>query len=1671
MSGKLWEFFLRDDVESFRSVLASASYKNSGGTPNSKAGGSGSVIASSPGIFHRSKKLGEASPGTPVPDRSTTSRPGRTISREELNARDHYGRTLLHHVASSPKPTAIDFAILLLETPFIDIYAQDWESGWTALHRALYAGNAAIAQALMARDIRDATDFSKAGSPGHPGGGLIKVKDREGYSPFDVYGATISTREIKRMVLPATEHDPLLADVENRDDESSASSFGEDMDEDGHAPRGVLRPRVNLLADEVYTFGSNKNLNLGVGDQDDRQFPERMTLKRPEHLLRRFFRESQEQRGDDHHSPDPDDTEDLPALIRNRPIKYQDIVMSKLHTAILTTDPEANLFTCGFGPGGRLGTGDESTRFSFVCIEGGGLANRKVVSVALGQDHTLAISEQGEIFSWGSNKYGQLGYSLPRATNRDDVPIQTTPRQIFNPFKKEMILGAAASAIHSVVFSHAGLYTFGKNEGQLGLVDSDARSLEAQTTPRRVGASLFNAAIHSVSAIDQATAILLHNHEVWVFAQYGYLKLSFPLDISSKFIRDSFMTTRYDTAVNRIIKIRSGGNTICALSSFGEVFTVQVNTKTDAPTATSTTNPSKIRNAVAPPARVWALKKAHMAVKDVDVGQDGSIIICTASGSAWRKEKRGKSKDGVAKEYKFARVPGLSRVVGVCSNSFGAFAAAQRDCDVTREQIEVGPSTLWKDLLPLSPFGIFASTDSGDAEAGDGVLGIEPTLAVKQAVMSASDIESFFPPPPIDLPQGVVLIMTTLSDVQIPVHEFVLSGRSSVLRKAFHSFRKSDTYTLPDVLSISHDQHDRPCVLFHGLDIYTVLNLAFFIYTDNIFDMWHLARHTPESALRYRQVRTEVMRFGTHLNIPSIERAARLMIDPHKSLKSDMARAITDPAFFESGDVVIDLNDDQVRVHSQVICQRCLFFDVLFNGRSGGRWLLSRRENSTSSDGSIRVDLRHIDKSVFDFVMRYMYADTDEQLFDEVRSKDLDSFMDLVFDVAFVANELMIDRLAQVCQRVLGQFVNARNACSLLNSIAPCYVTEFRDAALEYICLNLEGLLTNRSLEDLNENLLSALDQVCHDNQLSSFPVSRGRNTDEYIFETHPELAPLIEGDRQQRIDSMKLRTRLNNTEGKRATNGDKTPASAQRAKTKDVFATPSKSPSLRPKQSAGELMFAMDDEQFLSPGDNNPKGKGVVRGSRGDGRADSPALASSLADESPHGGRRNYLDELMAGSHDPSLPESPSNRAQRKNGSLTTPVPWTNPSSSSPSSVVTGAKKNLKDIMQEATSSQNQVSNLSLGMSMSAKRDNSQPGSAPKMSQKERKKMQILQMQQMLAAQERSKEARANPWGMPPPTFSSGAAASSKLVVPVSGSEPTPAESGKPTRKPSMTMRQTVAGTPPLKAQPRGPVAMKPGYGVAGVQIPPPQPSSSSSSSSSLPSQPPPSSTANPTPTPTQHQHQHRHQNQNHPHPDLTPYPPTSTPSNTKPKPKQSTKKPKSTSLSTILLQQQTEKDEIREAATAKHNLHDIQLEQQFQEWWNKESRRVQGLPEDDELELGLGIEHGRDGTPGKGRRDESGECFLWAWAESESIYPQDKRMAMAMALLLGRLVVTVFRRIPVPVPVRRQMQMQMQLQMHKKVPHNGENTTTTDINTNTNTNTNNKPRKRMLTTGGLFL
>lgn len=1048
----LWKYFFENDVDNFRQVLARASYNAAsqstrGGATGGNAGSAGSpgaALATSPTLTSRSPRQ----PGwntAKAPSHSTTPRPlaSATLSRTEINWRDSHGVTLLHHIASSTNENASDFALALLQLPILDLYIQDQENGWTALHRALYFGNITIARALMDRDIRDAIEHSSSATL-HGAGGLIKIKDWEGNSPFDVYGATILSRNIRH-----GSEIPLLAGSQSDDDDEVAQGITGDANEVDNS-KCIIAPNVQIEGDELFAFGSNKNFTLGFGDEDDRQFPERIHLERPSHLIRRLCTEHDIQNRHDEklqkmEGPrSPLSKNQIPAAVQNRPIVIQDVRLSKLHSAVLTADPEANLHMCGFGSGGRLGLGDETTRFAFVNVHGGGLMGKKVIDIALGQNHTVGISSEGETFTWGTNTYGQLGFAPTSQGLRDEEPLQLLPKQLFGPLKRELVKGAAASRIHSVVHTSSSLYTFGKNEGQLGLVDSDARSLPSQNSPRKVAASLFSSPIKSVSAIEKATICLLENCDVWVFANYGYTKLSFPLEAFSNYFLESVWGARASGAGNRICKIASGSDTICALSSTGDVFTVHVTQKMEPSGATtSTTNPSKIRGALSAPQRVWSLKKGHMAVRDVDVSQDGSIIICTESGSVWRRVKRAKIKDASAlglseakaKDYKFSRVPGLTRITAVRSNTFGAYAAVRRDIGVMKSQVEVESHSLWRDMYPLLPFHGLAEEDSDTenpvprfwtSRQNDDVA------AIRRVVLTSTDLEQDI----VDFLANQassrkstynLQLGTTLSEVRIPVHEFIFGARSEVIRQALVSFRKEYFFTVPEIMTVEYGSEGQTLILFQGIDFITILNLVLYVYTDSVVDVWYHTRHAPNLAFRYRQIRTELMKIASRLDMSKLEQAVRAMQEPPKTMNQNLERAIRQPGFFNDGDVEIELDGESVRVHVSMMVQRCPFFEGLFEGRSAGLWLASRRKELQEHQDAIKIDLNHVDPRIFRYALRHIYADTDEDMFDDIVTPDLDTYLDLIMDVLSVANELMLDRLAQCCQKIIGRYGKTRS--------------------------------------------------------------------------------------------------------------------------------------------------------------------------------------------------------------------------------------------------------------------------------------------------------------------------------------------------------------------------------------------------------------------------------------------------------------------------------------------------------------------------------------------------------------------------------------------------------------------------------------------------------------------
>ena len=65
------------------------------------------------------------------------------------------------------------------------------------------------------------------------------------------------------------------------------------------------------------------------------------------------------------------------------------------------------LYTWGNGVFGRLGHQDNERQTSPKLVES--LIDKKIVYVSMGAFHTLCVDSEGDVYSFGQNKYGKLG--------------------------------------------------------------------------------------------------------------------------------------------------------------------------------------------------------------------------------------------------------------------------------------------------------------------------------------------------------------------------------------------------------------------------------------------------------------------------------------------------------------------------------------------------------------------------------------------------------------------------------------------------------------------------------------------------------------------------------------------------------------------------------------------------------------------------------------------------------------------------------------------------------------------------------------------------------------------------------------------------------------------------------------------------------------------------------------------------------------------------------------------------------------------------------------------------------------------------------------------------------------------------------------------------------------
>lgn len=101
-------------------------------------------------------------------------------------------------------------------------------------------------------------------------------------------------------------------------------------------------------------------------------------------------------------------TLDKPKLVETlRSKRIRDIACGSSHSAAITSAGE--LYTWGLGEYGRLGHGDNFTQLKPKLVQA--LLGHRVVQVACGSRdaQTLALTEDGLVFSWGDGDFGKLG--------------------------------------------------------------------------------------------------------------------------------------------------------------------------------------------------------------------------------------------------------------------------------------------------------------------------------------------------------------------------------------------------------------------------------------------------------------------------------------------------------------------------------------------------------------------------------------------------------------------------------------------------------------------------------------------------------------------------------------------------------------------------------------------------------------------------------------------------------------------------------------------------------------------------------------------------------------------------------------------------------------------------------------------------------------------------------------------------------------------------------------------------------------------------------------------------------------------------------------------------------------------------------------------------------------
>lgn len=765
---------------------------------------------------------------------------------------------------------------------------------------------------------------------------------------------------------------------------------------------------------ELYTWGNNINFTLGHGSQQSKHHPE---------LIDMFPRCG---------------------------IYIKQMVLCKFHSVFLSQ--KGQVYTCGHGQGGRLGHGDELTCLVPRLVKG--LNTHSCSQVAAAKDHTVVLTEDGNVYTFGLNTFHQLGILPPLSHCNVPRPVQA------KTLKGKTVIGVAAGRFHTVLWTKEAVYTMGLNAGQLGYL-LDPNGEKHVSFPRQVSALHHKDFIVSlVSASDGATVCVSERGDVYLLTEYQCKKLaSKQLNLKKVLVFGGFLDYKADVQNLK----ENGGQPVqfLALDQAGRVFCWK----------STNTSLKQCRSVYGRQVFVsdFALNKNEMLF----ITHDGEGFC-----GKWMSEKKDSVNSETPSVYEricLQKLPIVHRAISVATDPNGCnFAVLQSDPKTSLFEIPVVSSSIF-------------------------VEDFKKLLNEVDEMDSIHDVTLF------------------LGSQAFPAHRYILAMKSDFFQKQFFS-KDNNQADFPDFYQNGEDSAGCDQFVIEKVSPVLFSYILQFLYTDtcDMLVHGHKPKYIQKDKIEENQdtLISDFQKLRFHEDVKGksayeVYRNNQICADNEKkkgkmrpSKKSKCVSEESSPVKLlqnlakKFGISSLSSRLDEVRYENGAI--------NAINKKSGNRPRFNLKKCSSLCDVTIksedgkefhchkcvlcaRLEYFHsmlssswieatccsalqmpVHSEVLQVILDYIYTD-------EAPAVNESANMELICNVLVMADQLLIARLKEICEVTLTERLTLKNAAELLEFAALYRADQLKVSCFQFIGLNMAALLEARSLDILSEDVLKEL--------------------------------------------------------------------------------------------------------------------------------------------------------------------------------------------------------------------------------------------------------------------------------------------------------------------------------------------------------------------------------------------------------------------------------------------------------------------------------------------------------------------------------------------------------------------------------------------------------------------